>query len=116
MVGVVEIVDVRPVRWRRGLGGLRSQVRLDGGALAGRRGPEHEQVEVMALDVGAELDGFERAILSDDLDRRFHLLHGFDAEASGRTSPAELVYGYFMIGWFLNGGFAAFLFRHRLVW
>ena len=64
-VGVFEIVDVDPVGGRRRLGGLGSEVGLDGGGLARGRRAQHEHVEVVALDVGAELDGLQRPVLAD---------------------------------------------------
>ena len=43
-------------------------------------GPEHEHVEVVALDVGAELDGLERTILADQAGDGVQLVGGLEAE------------------------------------
>ena len=89
-VGVVEVVDVDPVGGRRRLGGLRPQVRLDGGGLARGRRAQHEDIEVVALDVGAELDGLQRPILADQAGDGMQLVGGLEAELAGFDHAAQL--------------------------
>ncbi len=89
-VGVFEVVDVDPVGRRGCLGGLGSQVGLDGGGLARGRRAQHEDVEVVALDVGAELDGFQRPILADQPGDRNQLVRGLEGERRRVDDAAQL--------------------------
>ena len=81
-VGVVEIVDVDPVGGRGRLGGLGPEVRLHCRGLARGRRAQHEHIEVVALDVGAELDGLQRPILADQPGDGLQLVRGLEAERS----------------------------------
>jgi hypothetical protein len=89
-IGIIEVVDIGPVGRRGGLGSLRPEVGLHRRGLAGGRWAQHEDVEVVALDVGAELDGFQRAILTDQLSDRVQLVGGLEAERPRVDDPAQL--------------------------
>ena len=64
-IGSVEIVDIGPIRRRRRLCGFGPEVGPHRRGLARGRRPEHEHVEVVALDVDAELNGLQRPLLAD---------------------------------------------------
>ena len=89
-VRVVEVIDIGPIGRCWGLGGLRPQMRSDGGGLARCGRAEHENIEVVAFDAGAELDGLERALLADQAADWVQLSGRLEAELAGIDHPSQL--------------------------
>ena len=89
-VRCLEIVDVHPVGRRRLILDLALEVLADGGGLAGRGRAQHEDVEVVARHVGAELDRLERALLPDQSTRGLKLGRGLEAEGRGIDTAPEV--------------------------
>src|SRR5262245_16258787 len=64
-------------------------MRLDRRSLAGCRRPQHKDVEVIALDVCAELDGSQCPFLSDEAAHRIKLVCGLEPQGSRIDDAAQ---------------------------
>src|SRR5262245_36595215 len=65
-------------------------MRLDGGGFARGRRAKHKNVEIVALDAGAELDGLERPVLADQSADGIELFCGLEAELAGIDHASQL--------------------------
>ena len=79
-VRFIEIVDVDPIVRRLAVFGLRRQLRLDGGALAGCGRAEHKDIVVVRMHLHAEFERFECAILTNQAGERIEFRCGLEAK------------------------------------
>ena len=89
-IEVVEVVDVDPIVNRRRFLVLLLQIGLNGGCLAGRCWPQHKDIKVVGVHAGAELNRFQRAILTDQSGDRLQLGGRREAERCRVDSPTQL--------------------------
>src|SRR5262249_19439730 len=88
-VRVLEVVDIDPVCRRRHLRRLGPEMRLDRGRLTRCRRSQHKDVEVVALNAGAELDGPQRPFLTDEAAHRIKLVRGLEPQCCRIDNTAQ---------------------------
>jgi hypothetical protein len=93
LAGVVEVVDVAPVRRHRPLGGGALDEVGHRVVLADAGRPEGEDVEARVLDVDAEGERGGGARLADDAGQRLGFGGGLEAEGVGVAGAVKLVGG-----------------------